>query len=454
MVTANNTRSAGPLRRWRLVHTWTSLICTVFLLMLCITGLPLIFHHELEPWLGKLAQPRALPETTPQLSLDRVLDAARASRPGDHVHLVFTEAGEREAIYVGMGETPAAPFADDIGVFLDWRTGEILGQQRFGEGGILDILLKLHIDMFAGLPGKLFLGLMAFLFLVALVSGIVLYAPFLRGRRFGAVRRDRGPRLAWIDLHNAIGVVTVCWALVVGATGMLNTWADLLLKLWQFDELAAMTAPFRDQPPPAAHASFAESVAAARSAAPGPGYEFAFAAFPGTAFAGDHHYAVFLRGNEPLTSRLLFIALIDAASGAVTEARSMPWYISALLLSQPLHFGDYGGLPLKIVWAILDVLTIVVLASGVYLWWKRLRKGSDTSEAALERERSSEQPRGGGRRVVRAWPVPVALGAVSIAGLLAALLADGLGDVMSWFALGGVAAMALYVLCARPARPS
>jgi uncharacterized iron-regulated membrane protein len=41
--------------------------------------------------------------------------------------------------------------------------------------------------------------------------------------------------------------------------------------------------------------------------------------------------------------------------------------MSALLLSQPLHFGDYGGLPLKIIWALLDIATIIVLASGLYL---------------------------------------------------------------------------------------
>jgi hypothetical protein len=36
--------------------------------------------------------------------------------------------------------------------------------------------------------------------------------------------------------------------------------------------------------------------------------------------------------------------------------RPMPWYAQALLVSQPLHFGDYGGLPLKLLWAVLDRL--------------------------------------------------------------------------------------------------
>jgi uncharacterized iron-regulated membrane protein len=31
-----------------------------------------------------------------------------------------------------------------------------------------------------------------------------------------------------------------------------------------------------------------------------------------------------------------------------------------LLISQPLHFGDCGGVPLKILRALLDLVTIVV----------------------------------------------------------------------------------------------
>jgi len=60
--------------------------------------------------------------------------------------------------------------------------------------------------------------------------------------------------------------------------------------------------------------------------------------------------------------------LVDAATGTVTDERPMPWYMKALFLSQPLHFGDYGGLSLKIIWALLTLITIVVLGSGIFLW--------------------------------------------------------------------------------------
>lgn len=59
--------------------------------------------------------------------------------------------------------------------------------------------------------------------MVAIVSGMVLYAPFMRKLDFGKVRRERAARLKWLDLHNLLGIVTLVWALVVGATGMVNT---------------------------------------------------------------------------------------------------------------------------------------------------------------------------------------------------------------------------------------
>ena len=49
-------------------------------------------------------------------------------------------------------------------------------------------------------------------------------------------------------------------------------------------------------------------------------------------------------------------------------------------LSRPLHFGDYGGLPLKIIWALLDLAAILVLASGVYLWLGKRRPSRNMAQ--------------------------------------------------------------------------
>jgi uncharacterized iron-regulated membrane protein len=253
-------------------------------------------------------------------------------------------------------------------VVVDARTAQVLNERRVQEG-LLNIILKLHVDMFAGLPGKLFLGLMGLLFAASIVSGVIVYGPFMRRLDFGLVRKNRAPRLKWLDLHNLLGIATLTWAMIVGLTGVINTWADLVIKLWQFDQLSAMVAQYKDKPPPARFGSVDRAVFTAQQSLPE--MKPAFVAFPGSLFSSNHHYAVFMRGDSPAMSRLLKPALVDAETGRLTDTRDLPWYVSMLLLSQPLHFGDYGGVPLKIGWALFDIVTIVVLGSGLYLWITR-----------------------------------------------------------------------------------
>lgn len=83
----------------------------------------------------------------------------------------------------------------------------------------MGIILQLHTDMFLGLPDMLFLGFMGLLFTIALVSGTVLLAPFMRKLPFGTLRTQRSPRFKWIDYHNLLGIVALAWTTIVGLTG-------------------------------------------------------------------------------------------------------------------------------------------------------------------------------------------------------------------------------------------
>jgi uncharacterized iron-regulated membrane protein len=376
--------SVTSLRRWSWVHTWSSLVCTAFLLLLCLTGLPLIFHHEIEELTGH-AGPPPMAAGTPHADLDRVVATGLARRPGEVVQYLIWDRDEPDSIWLSLAPSRTAPVSELHGVVVDARTAQVLDEPGKGEGFMV-WMFRLHVDLFAGLPGKLFLGAMGLLFVAAIVSGVVLYGPFMRKLEFGTVRRDRSRRLRWLDLHNLLGVVTLTWALVVGGTGVINTLADLVIEAWRRDQLAEMVAPYRALPPVTTLGSVERAVAAARAAAPG--MTPYFVAFPETSFSSAHHYAVFMRGETPLTSRLLTPALVDAVTGEVTAMRSMPWYATALFVSQPLHFGDYGGMPLKVLWAMLDVATIIVLGSGLYLFVvkrrtaRRTEPGAATGQAA------------------------------------------------------------------------
>ena len=362
------TRNA--IRAWYIVHKWSSLVPTLFLLMLCLTGLPLIFHDEIDAAMGQDAEARltGVPSAEGGLPLDTMVQTALAERPGE-VPLFMAFSQDSPLLTVTTGPAPDAPGEAMTLLFFDRASGASLGPAP--SNALLDFLLQLHTDMFLGLPGMLLLGAMGVSFVVALVSGAVLYAPFMRRLRFGTLRGGRSARVKRLDQHNFLGIVVLAWALVVGGTGAINAFADPLTDSWRDGEVAAMTAAYAgaEPLPPARYGSLDAAMAAAQAALPGRSPQFI--GFPGGAWSSGHHYAIFFQGDRPVTEHLLTPALVDAATGELTDARSMPALNQALMMSKPLHFGDYGGLPLKIIWALLTLVTIHVLWTGVLLWLRR-----------------------------------------------------------------------------------
>lgn len=375
--------SQSAVRRWYLVHKWTSLVCTLFLLMFCLTGLPLIFSEE-------IAQASTAPAYAERVSgtanLDRVAGQALAGRAGWKM-LYLTWDPEKPILYVTVAPRSDSPSQDMRFEQYDARSGDKLITPPLDEG-VIAFLLRLHANLLLGLPGELFLGCIGLIFLAAIASGVVVYAPFMRRLRFATVRKDRSARIKWLDTHNMVGIVTLGWVTVVGLTGVIITMTVPITMIWQADELAAMSAPYRNAPPPVRLASIDNAVATVRKAVPNA--RLSFIAFPGTAYSTKHHYMLALTGDTPLTKKLISPAMIDAQTGKLTDVRSMPWYVKALFLSAPLHFGDYGGLPLKIVWALLDVATVVVLATGLYLWIGKRRTPLDRRVAEVRSGGRSE----------------------------------------------------------------
>ena len=373
--------SRRAIKAWVWVHKWTSLLCTAFLLMLCVTGLPLIFHDEIDrltedrptfgmPGVGSSSTAAGL------LPLDEMLARALAGRPGE-VPLYMAFDNDQPSMTITTGPRPDAPASEMTIQTFDRSTGNLFASVSedsvSGVAAVMHFLLELHTDMFLGLPGMLFLGAMGAAFVIALVSGAVLYVPFMRKLDFGTLRTRRSKRTKWLDYHNLLGIVGLAWMLVVGLTGVINALAVPIEAAWKANELAAMTDEYAGREPldPARYGSLDVAMAAARAQLPGNNPQFI--AFPGGTFSSNHHYAVFFQGATPLTERLLTPALVDAETGTFTAARTMPWYYQALSLSRPLHFGDYAGLPLKLLWAALTLFTVHVLGTGLYLWLAKRR---------------------------------------------------------------------------------
>ena len=364
----------ATLKSWSAVHTWTSLVCTAFLLMLCVTGLGMIWLSDLDAMFAAHPPVSQGPMVTRPADLDAMFAKAEAMRPGERVTYADW-AFEGDLVGVNMAR------ADDQKkrtrqLIFDARNGAYLEDTRKDNPNqpvrvFLRTINRLHIEMFAGLPGEYFLAAMATLFVAATVSGVVLYGPFTQKLAFGTVRSDRSARAGWLDIHNLVGIATVGWVLVVSITGVMNAFTVPAYAAWRKAALPALVAPFKGRPPLTEAIGPMRALDVAQAAVPGS--RMVRIVTPGARDGSPRHYVVWTEGDTNVTKKLFRPVLVDAVTAEVVLSAPPPWWLSALQLSRPLHFGNYGGAPLKALWTLLDLAAIVIVASGLYLWVARRR---------------------------------------------------------------------------------
>jgi len=382
MTTRRHPSARHSIQYWYAIHKWSSLVCTLFLLLLCVTGLPLVFSAEIYDWVyAEKLQYVEHPAVRGQASLDDMVAESMRRYPKERVTSVFVDDDEPRAAVSMSPSRKAAPDDTDSqhSIWFDTRTGAVLKDSPPSgsrEANLLNWVHQLHEDLFLGSFGELLLGSMAILFVLALSSGILLYGRFMKRLNFGTMRTSRNRRLKWLDLHNLLSIAMAAWMAVVGMTGLVNELSGPLFGVWQNTTVKEMLAPWQEKIPPQPKdlASVQQAFDTAQQAVSG--MRIVSLVYPGGRFGSPHHYLLWAQGKTALTSFLYSPILVDAKTGRLTAVVKMPWYLRALELSRPLHYGNYGGVPLKIIWALLDVLTIVVLASGLYLWFAR-RKAMD-----------------------------------------------------------------------------
>ncbi len=76
----------------------------------------------------------------------------------------------------------------------------------------------------------------------------------------------------------------------------------------------------------------------------------------------------------------------------VTDARALPLGRQLALAVLPPHFGDWGGLPVRLLYALLGLAPGVLSLTGALLWWRKRR--------GVARPERARDPSGW-----RTWPV-------------------------------------------------
>jgi uncharacterized iron-regulated membrane protein len=79
---------------------------------------------------------------------------------------------------------------------------------------------------------------------------------------------------------------------------------------------------------------------------------------------------------------------LDPASGQVLSvnlAANWPLTMRLYQLMDPVHYGEFGGTTITVLWAALGAMPSILFVSGVFFWWLRNKK-SGGAPASRTRE--------------------------------------------------------------------
>ena len=368
------------LRNYLVVHTWTGILASLFLFVAFYAGALAMFKPEINHWT------RAEPVRS------------SASQNADALTAAFLQAhpDAQRATLVLPSESNAAPY-------IEYSVSKQKQQVELGPDGQLrsvqldDSASGRFVDYLhrkGGLPLPLdaaepVIGVVSMLYALALVSGVVVLLPSLVKDLF-VLRFGRNVKRWWLDLHNLLGVASLPFHIVMAlsaAVFCLHDWIyvaqDHMIYPDGLKSAETRSAPQRPPvtAPSASWRTPSELIATARQTSPG---------FSPTALdyrnLGSPKAAVYIAGTDDAhfkRSPRVGYAVLDPVSGASVQTGMLPGggsnWSSTLVSFFSLHFGSYGGVPVRVLYAVLGVMGALLFYTGNVLWiesrTKRLRGG-------------------------------------------------------------------------------
>ncbi|MFW2348858.1 PepSY-associated TM helix domain-containing protein [Qipengyuania sp.] len=360
--------SKETVRRGVAAHSAIGLVCCALLYLVCVSGAAIVLYEEFQRF--EQGDAPEMDRIAPQ-AVDRAVAQVLASEAGKphtthlYVHMP-TEALPRTTITT-----------DTQAVHVD-AEGAIAVPE---ENAWSEFLLALHYRL--NLPpvwGMTLVGMFGAMIVALGVSGVVAHPRIFRDAfRLRARRKDE---VATLDWHNRLAVWTLPFALAIALTGaMIGLFYvagfSLAASAYDGDSEAALAPVFGAEgeadPTPAPLPRVAPVLAHMARDYPAVRVSYVILHDPGTRgqhvqVIGEHHRRLVFGEYYHFAPDGGFEGTTGLADGTVGQQFAASIY--------NLHFGNYGGLPVKIAYIVFGVALSVVVATGTFIWLdKQARKG-------------------------------------------------------------------------------
>lgn len=348
---------------WRL-HSILGLIAGLGLLVIGLTGSLLVFRNEID---GAIAPAVMKVEPLPagRLSWDQLLAAVQKAWPEYEVTGFGPRSNPHLADLVYVRKPGSSDFRAGT---LNPYTGIPLSTPLRQAETFTGILLELHYTWFSEHVGMLLTGIVAVILCILGISGVWLYRQFWK--HFFTLRWGRSARIFFSDLHKMVGISSVGFNLILGFTG----------AYWNLTHVAADGLGHHEEEDSGTGRLYSDTVSISQltsvAAKEMPGFQTRWVSFPTK--AGE---AITLWGKVPASHPFAgdygSSATFDPQTGVLKSAsdlrKSGIW--DAITDSfGPLHYGTFGGMPVKVLWCLGGLAPGVLAISGFLIWRSRHRR--------------------------------------------------------------------------------
>ena len=406
-------------------HSALGLTAAAFLYLLTVSGTISVFNHELQRW----EQPGApeLASISPQAAERAAISMlALQHTPTSHF---FIQLPTDDLPRVVLTTDTRAVLTDGTGTIV---TEEVHPWTQF----VLDLHYYLHLPEKIGLT---VVGMLGVMLLGLSISGFLAHPSIFRDAF--AFRFSGSARLAEADVHNRLSVWTspfhISIALTGAVLGLATMTAFAIATIDHEGNTEAVFAPvFGEEPEkndrPAPLAGIARALAYMQAEHPEIVANYVIMHEPKT--KGQHLQVLGIHPRRLIFGEYYnfdqegnFIQSVGMADGKIGQQIVASIY--------PLHFGSFGGLPVKAAYALFGVLLTYIIASGFNIYLLK------------RREKGYVAPRLEAAWTSVLWGTPVALSLAMLGSVTGTIPAAALPAVF-WLGLG----LILFIAITAPKR--
>lgn len=345
-------------------HSWLGIVAAAGLLLVGLTGSALVFKKEIDdllaPEVVRMADPAA-----PRMEADAFLSALQTNLPGERIvgWGIAAEQGMNDQVYaVPLGRTEGRM------IYVDPSTARPAGGGEQGKT-FSDWLLEMHYTFLVGHAGELIAGLFGVVLCLLGITGVVIYRNFWK--TLFQLRWKKSARILFSDTHKMVGIGTTLFNLLLGFTG---AW-------WNLSHLIGHL--FEEMPEPVVRTverGWAEGISISglvREADEAlPGYQANWISLP---MEKDGDIMMFggIREQGVLRSPYGSVVVFNGADGSLKSAAAAGdggIWAQVVDSFRPLHFGNFGGLPVQVLWCLGGLSPAILSVTGCLMWWKRKRR--------------------------------------------------------------------------------